>query len=274
MCAWKDFAKILLKRLYQNSVESCLLRKTLPKLTVWSCDSRSRVRTFVDLCGFECSKSCVVEKTLPEFSRIMSAKNDFAKILLKRLYQSHVCLERLWQNWQPGHVTPGYMGLRNSGLGLQKRLREIFFKVATSRLHMFSYVIWCGHCNLSEILAKSFLSRQITDFYIHTSGRRSYTLQKILQTYGHLPPSIHEILKKKLKKSIYRLSRKLKKSLLWYSLKIWQSLFKQAKYRLLHTWPWGEVLHPPKNSENLWASAPIYTRNFKKKILKIDTLIV
>ena len=71
----------LLKRLCQNSLEktlpeSCLLRKTLAKLTVRSRDSRSRVRTFVDLCRFECSKSCVLEKTLAKFSW-----KDFTRIL-------------------------------------------------------------------------------------------------------------------------------------------------------------------------------------------------
>ena len=62
---------------------------------------------------------------------------------------------------------------------------------------MFSYVISCGHFFYNEILAKSFLSRQSTDFYKQTSGGRSYTLPKILELYGDLLPSIFEILKKK-----------------------------------------------------------------------------
>jgi hypothetical protein len=65
---------------------------------------------------------------------------------------------------------------------------------------MFSYVISCGHFFYSEILAKSFLSRQSTDFYKQTSGGRTYTLPKNLGLHGDLPPSIFKILKKKIKK--------------------------------------------------------------------------
>ena len=42
-----------LGRLYQNSPEWCLLRQILAKLTVRSCDSRSLMQTFIDLCRFE-----------------------------------------------------------------------------------------------------------------------------------------------------------------------------------------------------------------------------
>ncbi len=75
----KTLPKILLKRLYQDSPESCLLRKTLPKSTVISCDSRSHVRTFVDMCGFKGNLVCLkrlcqntLGKTLLKLSRIMS----------------------------------------------------------------------------------------------------------------------------------------------------------------------------------------------------------
>ena len=53
----------------------------------------------VDLSQVRVSKSCLLKKTLSKFSW-----KDYTKIL-----QNDVCLERLCQNWQSGHVTPGHM---------------------------------------------------------------------------------------------------------------------------------------------------------------------
>jgi hypothetical protein len=45
--------------------------------------------------------------------------------------------------------------------------------------------------------------------------------------------------------------------------------FKQAFWRFLQTYLWGEVLYPSKNSETSWRPAPTNIRDFKKKIKKI-----
>jgi hypothetical protein len=112
---------------------------------------------------------------------------------------------------------------------------------------------------------QSLFKQAIYRLRVQTSGGRSYTFPKILKLHGDLPPSKFEILKKKLKKSIHWLPRKLRFK---------KPHFKQAFWRFLQTYLWGEVIHPSKNSGTSWRPAPINIQDFEKDFKNIHARVV